>query len=70
MNLSAEKLDGYLEALEGHQHLYDRFKEQSKAQVSLRFAISHPACQTAIPGAKTSMQVQENCSSSDLGPIR
>lgn len=70
MNLSAEKLDGYLEALEGHQNLFNRYKEQSKAQVSLRFAISHPACQTAIPGAKTSKQVKENCSSSDLGPIR
>ena len=70
MNLSAEKLDGYLEALEGHQNLFNRYKEQSKAQVSLRFAISHPACQTAIPGAKTPVQVQENCSSSDLGPIR
>lgn len=70
MNLSAEKLDGYLEALEGHRGLFDRYKEQSKAQVSLRFAISHPACQTAIPGAKTSKQVVENCSSSDLGPIQ
>jgi aryl-alcohol dehydrogenase-like predicted oxidoreductase len=70
MNLSAEKLDGYLEALEGHRSLFDRYKEQSKAQVSLRFAISHPACQTAIPGAKTSKQVIENCSSSDLGPIQ
>jgi aryl-alcohol dehydrogenase-like predicted oxidoreductase len=70
MNLSAEKLDGYLEALEGHQNLFNRYKEQSKAQVSLRFAISHAACQTAIPGAKTPAQVQENCSSSDLGPIR
>ena len=69
MNLSAQKLDGYLEALEDHQSLYNRYKEQSKAQVSLRFAITHPACQTAIPGAKTPMQVQENCSSSDLGPL-
>jgi len=39
------------------------------AQVSLRFCISHPACQTAIPGAKTPEQVRENCSASDLGPI-
>lgn len=69
MNLSAQKLDGYLEALEGHQNLFDRYEEQSKTQVSLRFAITHPACQTAIPGAKTPRQVQENCSSSDLGPI-
>jgi aryl-alcohol dehydrogenase-like predicted oxidoreductase len=70
MNLSAEKLNTYLEDLEGHQDLFDRYKEQTKTQVSLRFAISHPACQTAIPGAKTSEQVRENCSSSDLGPIQ
>ena len=69
MNLSAKKLDSSLEDLEGHQILFDRYKEQSKTQVSLRFAISHPACHTAIPGAKTAKQVQENCSSSDLGPL-
>jgi aryl-alcohol dehydrogenase-like predicted oxidoreductase len=70
MNLSAEKLDSYLEDVEGHQILFDRYKGQSKTQVSLRFAITHPACQTAIPGAKTSKQVQENCSSSDLGSVQ
>lgn len=69
MNLSAEKMDSYLEDLERHQNLFNRYREQSKTQVSLRFAISHPACQTAIPGAKTKEQVRENCSSSDLGPI-
>ena len=70
MNLSAEKLDKYLLDLEGHQSLFDRYKEQSKTQVSLRFSITHPACQTAIPGAKTSEQVRENCSSSDLGSVQ
>ncbi|KAA3617032.1 MAG: aldo/keto reductase [Calditrichaeota bacterium] len=69
MNLSAEKLRQYLNELERLEPLYDHFKEQSKAQVSLRFCISHPACQTAIPGAKTSRQVEENSSASDLGPI-
>lgn len=69
MNLSAEKLDKYLEELESHQYLFNSYKGQSKTQVSLRFAISHPACQTAIPGAKSPKQVQENCNSSDLGPI-
>ena len=69
MNLSAEKLDAYLEDLESHQELFDRYEDQNIAQVSLRFATTHPACQTAIPGAKTSRQVRENCSSSDLGPL-
>ena len=69
MNLSAEKLDDYLGELELHEPLFQQYKDQSKAQVSLRFCITHPACQTAIPGAKTSQQVRENCSSSDMGPI-
>jgi aryl-alcohol dehydrogenase-like predicted oxidoreductase len=38
-----------------------------KSQISLWFCISHTACHTAIPGAKTSKQVAENCKSSDLG---
>ncbi len=33
------------------------------------FCISHPACHTAIPGAKTQIQVLENCAASDYGPI-
>lgn len=69
MNLSAEKLDAYLGELELQENLFKRYKDQSKTQVSLRFCITHPACQTAIPGAKTPQQVEENCSSSDLGPI-
>lgn len=69
MNLSAEKLDDYLDQLEKQESLFKRYQDQSKTQVSLRFSISHPACQTAIPGAKTKEQVLENCSSSDLGPI-
>lgn len=69
MNLSAEKLDSYLRDLEDQQDLFDRYPEQTMTQVSLRFAITHPACQTAIPGAKTTTQVEENCSSSDLGPV-
>jgi len=70
MNLSAEKLNNYLGELELQEKLFKQYKDQSKTQVSLRFAITHPACQTAIPGAKTTQQVQENCSSSDLGPIQ
>ena len=70
MNLSAQKLNDYLGELEMQESLFNRYKDQSKTQVSLRFSITHPACQTAIPGAKTSQQVKENCSSSDLGPIQ
>jgi myo-inositol catabolism protein IolS len=69
MNLSAEKLETYLKELEKYEPLFARYKDQSKAQVSLRFCISHPACQTTIPGAKTPSQVQDNSASSDYGPI-
>lgn len=69
MNLSPEKLETYLSQLDKLQFLFDGYPDQSKTQVSLRFCISHPACHTAIPGAKTAAQVEENSSSSDLGPI-
>jgi aryl-alcohol dehydrogenase-like predicted oxidoreductase len=70
MNLSAEKLNNYLGELEMQESLFRLYPDQSKTQVSLRFAITHPACQTAIPGGKTSEQVIENCRSSDLGRIQ
>ncbi len=69
MNLSPEKLKEYLQKLKAMQPLFDRYPDQTMTQISLRFCISHPACQTAIPGAKTPEQVAENCSASDLGPI-
>ena len=69
MNLSAEKLDGYLTELESLESLFEQHPDQTKAQVSLRFCITHPACHTAIPGAKTAEQVLDNCAASDLGPV-
>ncbi len=69
MNLSAEKLEFYLKQLEKIKPLYDRYPDQKMSQVSLRFCISHPACHTAIPGAKTPQQVEDNSLSSDFGPI-
>ena len=69
MNLSAEKLDLYLQQIEQISSLFNRFPQQSRTQVSLRFCISDPACQTAIPGAKTSQQVRENCAAADMGPL-
>lgn len=69
MNLSPEKLDTYLSNLEQTAPLYERYPDQSMAQVSLRFCLSHEACHVAIPGAKTSGQVRDNSAASDLGPI-
>ena len=70
MNLSADKLNSYLLKLKGLQPLFDQFQDDSMAVTSLRFCISHPACHTVIPGAKTAEQVKENCLAGDLGPIR
>jgi len=69
MNLAPEKLAGYLTQLEQLQPLYDRYPDQSKTQVSLRFCITHPACHTAIPGAKTPEQVADNAKAADFGPL-
>lgn len=69
MNLSFEKLDGYLARLEQLQPLFDRYPDQTMAQVSLRFCTSHPACHTSIPGGRTPEQVADNCAASDLGPV-
>ncbi len=69
MNLSPEKLQKYLAELNDLDPLFEKYPEQTKAQVSLRFTISHPACHTAIPGAKTEQQVLDNCAASDYGPI-
>lgn len=69
MNLSPDKLKMYLAQLEKMQPLYDKYAEQTKAQLALRFCISHPACHVAIPGAKTEKQVLDNIGASDLGII-
>ncbi|MCK5033832.1 MAG: aldo/keto reductase [Calditrichia bacterium] len=69
MNLSSEKLDKYLKEIEKLKPLFEKYPDQSMAQVSLRFCVSHPACSLVIPGAKTSSQVNDNCRASDLGKL-
>jgi aryl-alcohol dehydrogenase-like predicted oxidoreductase len=69
MNLSPEKLKNYLHRLKKVKTVFEANPRQSKVTTSLRFCLSHPACQTAIPGAKTADQVRENCLASDLGPL-
>lgn len=69
MNLSPEKLKKYLTELDKLKVLFEQYPNQSMAQVSLRFCISHPACTLAIPGAKTAEQVIDNCKASDFGKI-
>ncbi len=65
-NLSPEKLTGYLRELEGYQPLFNKYPQYSRAQMSLRFCISHPACHTVIPGGKSPEQVKENIVASEL----
>ena len=68
-NLAPEKLSGYLGRLQSFEDLYSAFPGQSKAQVSLRFALTHPACHTVIPGGRTVAQVEDNCLVGDLGAL-
>ena len=68
-NLSPDKLASYLDRTERLRPFFGQFPDQSMGQVSLRFCISHPACQTVIPGAKTADQVDENCAAADFGPL-
>lgn len=69
LNLSAEKLEGYLKGLEGLRPLFEAFPDETMGQVALRFCVSHPACSTVIPGGKTPEQVSENCAVGDMGVI-
>ncbi len=69
MNLSPEKLENSWTQWEALTPLYEKYPAESKAQTSLRFCISHPACTTAIPGAKTPEQVNDNVRAAELGPL-
>jgi aryl-alcohol dehydrogenase-like predicted oxidoreductase len=69
MNLSAQKLQQYLEQLNGLAPLYRAHPEETKGTVALRFCISHPATTTVIPGGKTPEQVTQNCLAGRLGPL-
>jgi len=69
MNLSPDKLKTYLKQLDKINPLYKQYPDQTKAQLALRFCISHPAAHVAIPGAKTEQQVLDNIAASDFGPI-
>jgi len=68
-NLEPGKLARYLDELEALQWLFAAFPQQSRAQVSLRFCLSHPACHVVIPGGKTRAQVAENDAAGSLGPL-
>jgi aryl-alcohol dehydrogenase-like predicted oxidoreductase len=65
-NLSSEKLGSYLRQLEELKYFFDRYYQHTMTQLSLRFCISHPACNVAIPGGKTPAQVIENVGASEL----
>jgi aryl-alcohol dehydrogenase-like predicted oxidoreductase len=72
MNLSPEKLDAYLTQLEAMQPRIDQARRRTGAtlaQIALAFCITHPACQTVIPGAKTPQQAAENCAAANIGPV-
>lgn len=69
MNLSAEKLDQYLARLDRHRPLFENNPRQTMAQVALRFCITHSACHTVIPGAKTEQQAVDNAGAGAFGSL-
>ena len=69
INLSEEKLENYLDELNELEELYSDNSEFTKAQVSLKFAVSHPAVSTAIPGAKNPAQVLDNIKAAEIDLI-
>lgn len=69
MNLSPEKLAGYLTQLGDLEALFAAHPNETRSQVALRFCISHPACQTVIPGARTPEQAAQNSRAGALGPL-
>lgn len=69
-NLAPEILDEYIAKLAQYDAFYENYSDYTKAQLSLRFCISHPACHVAIPGCKTTKQVNDNMVASDLNFIK
>ncbi len=68
-NLSPDKLPSLLDRLEALEWLFSSYPDQTKAQVALRFVLSHPACHVAIPGGRTPEQVRENDVAGRLDPL-
>jgi aryl-alcohol dehydrogenase-like predicted oxidoreductase len=68
-NLAPDKLPGLLDALDELGWLFDLHPDQTKAQVALRFVLSHPACHVAIPGGRRRGQVVENDRAGALEPL-
>ena len=66
LNLAPEKLVSYLKDFDSYESVFSKYQDYSRAQLSLRFCISHPACHVVIPGGKTPKQVEENILASDI----
>jgi aryl-alcohol dehydrogenase-like predicted oxidoreductase len=59
----------YLQDLAKVEQLKEMFPDRTLAQISLQFAMAHPAVSTVIPGAKNIRQLQENLSAALLPPL-
>jgi aryl-alcohol dehydrogenase-like predicted oxidoreductase len=70
IHLSPEKLSHYFDSLDQLAPVFEKYPNYSKAQISLRFCLSHPAVHVVIPGTKTSQQVDDNIVASDLDWIK
>jgi aryl-alcohol dehydrogenase-like predicted oxidoreductase len=59
----------FLEDLQKVEQLKPLAREQTLAQLALRFAYTHPSVTTVIPGAKTVRQFKENLKAGLWGPL-
>jgi len=70
MNLSAEKLETYVNRLNDYDGFFKQNSQYSKAQLSLNFCVSHPAAHVVIPGCKTIKQVEDNVLAGSIESIK
>jgi aryl-alcohol dehydrogenase-like predicted oxidoreductase len=59
----------YMQDLEKVEQLKGMFPDRTLAQISLQFAMAHPAVSTVIPGAKNIRQLNENLKAALLPPL-
>ncbi|NIM94836.1 MAG: aldo/keto reductase [Anaerolineales bacterium] len=64
-----EEKEIFLQDLEKVEQLRSMTDGRSLTQLALQFVMAHPAVTTAIPGAKTTEQAEENISSAKLLPL-
>lgn len=64
-----EQIERWVEGSEAFMTALAR-EGQTRAQLAIRFCLSHPTVSTTIPGMMKRAEVEENAAASDLGPLQ